>query len=199
MRDYDFEKTRGSSDKEVNMKKYIINMLFLFFLVASSSLALGMMIGLSTEELTISSDLIVIGSIQGVESMWSEDGKIIISRAKIIVDSVIRGRSDKRILTVEYLGGEVGDIGLQVSDVKPLKQGENLLLFLEIGKRQRLSSMPLPNEDTYYSIVGNAQGRYTITPQGIAKKDGFSVVKGSESIDSEIPLEALVDKIRRVK
>jgi hypothetical protein len=185
------------------MKRYVIGMVFLCFLVASSSQALGVMIGLSTEELTNSSDLIVIGSVENVESMWSEDGKFIISRAKIIVNSVINGKWDKDLLSVEYIGGEVGDIGLKVSDVKPLKQGDNLLLFLKIrnGQEQKMGRnlTALSNEEIYHSIVGNAQGQYTITPQGIAKKDGFSVMQGRDLIDNDIPLEVLIDKIRGIR
>jgi hypothetical protein len=185
------------------MVRYFIRLFFLCMLAASSSEAFAVMIGLSTEELTNSSDLIVIGNVKSVESTWSEDGKIIISRAKIIVNTVINGKWEKEIINVEYIGGEVGDIGLQVSDVKPLKQGENLLLFLKIknGQKQKLERgvAPLSNEEIYHSIVGNAQGQYTITPQGIAKKDGFTLMPGSELIDNDIPLGVLIDKIRRAK
>jgi hypothetical protein len=178
-------------------------MVFLCFLAVSYSQALGVMMGLSTEELTKSSDLILVGSVKSVESMWSEDGKFIISRAKVIVNSVINGKWDKDILIVEYVGGEVGDIGLKVSDVKPLKQGENLLLFLKHGNGQKQkierNLTALSHEEIYHSIVGNAQGQYTITPQGIAKKNGFSVLQGSELIDNDIPLEVLIDKIRGIK
>jgi hypothetical protein len=184
------------------MKRYITHLLFLCFLFVSSSPALGVMIGLSTEDLTNSSDLIVVGSVQGVESMWSEDGKGIISRAKIIVNSVISGKWDQEVLNVEYNGGEVGEVGLKVSDAKPLKQGDNLLLFLKIknGQKQKIGGnhAPLTNE-IYHSIVGKAQGQYTITLQGIAKKDGFSVIQGSELIDNDIPLNVLIDKIRGIK
>jgi hypothetical protein len=186
-----------------NMKRYFIHMFFLCLWLASSSPALGVMDGLSTEELTTRSDLIVIGSVQGVESMWSEDGKTIISRAKIIVHSVIHGKWDKILLNVEYVGGEVGDIGLRVSDVKPLAPGENVLLFLKMkeGQKQKIerNSAPSANEEIYHSIVGNAQGHYTITPEGIAKKDGFSVIRGDELIDRHIPLKVLVDKIQKAK
>ncbi len=185
------------------MKRYIADILFLCFFVAYSSPALGVMIGLSTEELATGSDIIVVGSVKSVESMWSEDGKIIISRAKIIVNSVISGKWDKDILTVEYMGGEVGDIGLQISDVKPLKEGEKLLLFLKIknGSKQQFGRnlAPFTGGEVYHTIVGNAQGQYTISPEGIAKKDGFSVMQGGELIDNDIPLEVLIDKIRGIK
>jgi hypothetical protein len=178
------------------MKRQIITIAFLCFWVASSSQAFGVMMGLSTEELTKSSDLIVIGNVKSVESLWSEDGKFIISRAKVIVHSVINGKWDKDIISVEYVGGEVGDIGLKVSDVKPLKQGENLLLFLKLKNGQK---QKMVNAEIHHTISGNAQGQYTINAQGIAKKDGFSVMQGRELIDNDLPLEILINKIRAVK
>jgi hypothetical protein len=185
------------------MKRYFIHMFCLCLWLAFSSPVFGVMDGLSTEELTTGSDLIVIGSVHGVESMWNEDGKIIVSRAQIIVNSIVRGKWDKILVNVEYIGGEVGDIGLRVSDVKPLTPGENVLLFLKMkeGQKQKFGKKegPAGSEEIYHSIVGNAQGHYTITPEGIAKKDGFSVMRGDELIDREIPLKVLVDKIRAAK
>jgi len=178
------------------MKRHIITIAFFCFWVASSSQAFGVMMGLSTEELTKSSDLIVIGKVKSVESFWSEDGKFIISRAKVIVHSVINGKWDKDIISVEYVGGEVGDIGLKVSDVKPLKQGENLLLFLKLKNGQK---QKMVKDEIHHTISGNAQGQYTINARGIAKKDGFSVMQGRELIDNDLPLEILINKIRAVK
>jgi hypothetical protein len=178
------------------MKRHIITIAFFCFWVASSSQAFGVMMGLSTEELTKSSDLIVIGNVKSVESLWSEDGKFIISRAKVIVHSVITGKWDKDIISVEYVGGEVGDIGLKVSDVKPLKQGENLLLFLKLKNGQK---QKMVKDEIHHTISGNAQGQYTINARGIAKKDGFSVMQGRELIDNDLPLEILINKIRAVK
>ena len=57
----------------------------------------------------------------------------------------------------------------------------------------------MANDEIHHTIAGNAQGQYAITPQGIAKKDGFSVMQGRELIDNDLPLEVLIDKIRAVK
>jgi hypothetical protein len=166
-----------------------------------SSRAYSIMVGLSTEELTKGSEFIVVGQVEGVESMWSKDGKTIISRAHIIVNQVIKGEQSKERITVEYPGGEIGDLGLKVSDVRPLKKGEETLLFLKSTKDQRRGdeiSLSMGEEEVY-QIIGNAQGHYTIDHQGVARKGGFSLIQKEDVVDNNIPLNILINKIRGVE
>jgi hypothetical protein len=166
-----------------------------------SSTAHALMVGLSTEELTKDSEVIIVGKVESVESMWSKDGKTIISRAHIIVNEVIKGEQSKEKITVEYLGGEIGDLGLKVSDIRPLKKGEETLLFLKSKKDQRRGgeiSLSLGEEEVY-QITGNAQGHYTIDHQGVARKGGFSLIQREDATDNNIPLNILIDKIRGVE
>ncbi len=95
------------------------------------------------------------------------------------------------MITVEYEGGEVGEMGLRVSDVAPLKTGEEVILFLKSGKSKI--------EGNVYNIVANAQGKYTIGEDGIARKYGFSVISGQDKIDYSIPADELINKIKEVK
>ena len=105
------------------MKKNLMSIICLCFVMIFPSRAYSIMVGLSTEELTKGSEFIVVGKVESVESMWSKDGKTIISRAHIIINEVIKGEQSKERITVEYPGGEIGDIGLKVSDVRPLIKG----------------------------------------------------------------------------
>jgi hypothetical protein len=146
--------------------------------------------GLSTEELTRSSEIVIEGTVNDVAAEWSKDGKTIISRSTVIPTNVIKGKIAQEI-TVELDGGEIGDIGFHVSDVEPLRKGEKVILFLKTGESRRGGNA--------FKIVGNAQGKYSIGKDGIARKRGFSVITGEEKIDNNIPVEELVDKIRRVK
>lgn len=165
-------------------------LLYIILFVCISSPSLAIMEGLSTEELTRSSELVIEGDVKDVTAEWSKDGKTIISRSTIITTNVIKGKIIQEVI-VEHDGGEIGDIGFHVSDVEPLRKGEKVILFLKTGESKKYGST--------LKIVGNAQGKYTIGKDGIARKRGFSVINGKEKIDNNIPVEELVDKIRRVK
>ena len=169
---------------------FIFNLLcfiLVFFVPVSLS---AQMIALSTEELTKLYENVIIGKVEKTVAQWSEDRKTIITRATIQINNVIRGNFNKNKIIVEYLGGEIGDIGLKVSDVSSLKAGEEVLLFLT---RKNLKN------DSFFKIAGNAQGHYSIDKNGIARKGGFSVMGNKYTIDNNVPVNTLIDKIRKIK
>ena len=149
-----------------------------YFLLSSSSLAV--MLGLGIEELTKGSESVIIGEVEDTEAQWSKDGKTIFTKAFIVVNEIIRGRTLQKTITIEYEGGEIGDIGLKVSDVVPLEKGERVLLFLKSGKSR--------GDGFVYNLVGKAQGKYTIDKERIGRKRGFSVTGGESITDTKIPL-----------
>jgi len=165
--------------------------LCIMVIVLFSQPALAIMIGLSTEQLTKASQTVIMGQVEDVNSQWNEAGDRIVTRATVAVEEIIRGDLNEGQVVVEYEGGEVGEIGLKVSDSPSLKKGENVILFLE------------PNEETrgglIRKIVGKAQGKYSIGEDGIARKLGFEVVRGKDVIDNSLPVNELVDRIRAVK
>ncbi len=162
---------------------------FILLFLAPCSLSADM-IALSTEELTLSSDNVIVGKVENTIAQWSEDGKTIITRATIQINNVIRGNINITKIIVEYPGGEIGDIGLKVSDVSSLITGEEVLLFL---KRINIK------DNTVFRITGNAQGHYTIDKNGVAKKGGFSVIGDKSVIDNNVPINSLIEKIRAIK
>ena len=171
------------------MSKFSFVIIFLFVLILLSSHSPAVMIGMSTEDLTMESDYVVQGEIKDVKAHWNSDGKSIITRAILKTQKTIKGMSGRRNLIVEYEGGEIGDIGLRVSDVAPLKAGESVILFLRAGKGKK-------GEDVF-NIVAKGQGKYVIGDDGIARKKGFSVIEGQKLIDNNIPVEELIDKIKK--
>ena len=166
----------------------IFTLFFLIFYLSNSS---SLMLGLSTEKLTKKSDVVVEGEVEDTISEWSKDGKKIITSAYIIVSDVIKGVMPNYKITVEYEGGSVGNLELQVSDGVHLSKGERVIVFLKEGKSKK--------KGTVYKIVGKSQGKYTIDKDGIARKQGFSIVQGEKVIDNNIPVEELVEKVRRVE
>ena len=172
------------------MLKYVISLLFLV-LVLLAPHANGEMIGLSTATLVKNSDAVIMGEVQDIEAFWSKDGKAIISRATVLVSSVSKGTVPEKTVIVEYEGGEIGDIGFKVSDVSPMNQGDRVVLFLKHGKSRI--------DGVVHTIVGMAQGKYTVGKDGIARKSGYSVVNGKKLIDNNISVDELLLRIEKVE
>lgn len=172
------------------MKNIFFTIRFLCFIVLCflSSSSFAIMKGLSTEELTKASDLVIVGKVEDIEAQWSKDGRTIFTSAYIVIDNVIKGTAQANIM-IEYEGGEIGDIGLKVSDESALLKGEKVILFLKSGKSKK--------DGVAYNIVGKGQGKYVIDVYGIARKRGFSIVGREENIDNNIPVDELIEKIRK--
>ena len=177
---------------------------FLLLLLASESHAI--MAPMTTEQLTHSSQLVVRGTVTRVESYWCDDGKAIFSKAYIFVTDVIHGEDPSQEIVVEYEGGEIGDIGYRVSDSVLFEEGEDTLLFLQDAVAARNASPGPASESTGATaltrsrhLVGKAQGKYSIDRAGIARKRGFSVLGEPGSIDNNIEVDKLIDKIQRAR
>lgn len=173
-------------------KNSCMTILFAFTVaVLLSPPSFALMMALTTEQITKGAELIIEGEVEEVSSLWSDDGKTIVTRAVVRTNEVIKGKETQSRTVVEYPGGEVGDIGLEVSDISPLRKGEKVILFLR----------PLKSENgmTVYAVVSKGQGKYIVGEDGIARKNGFSVINGKEGIDFSIPVGPLKEKIRRME
>lgn len=176
------------------MKKSILTILLtcLTVILFLPSLSSALMVSLNISELTKESEVVVIGKVVKVKSYWSEDGDTIFTKAFIRVQKVIKGKVAQKKIVVEYEGGEVGDVGLAVSDMPTVKRGEKLILFLESKKAK--DNVTIEN---VYEVVGNAQGKYTVCNNGIVKRDGFCVVSKKDIIDEDsMPTDMLINKIK---
>lgn len=176
------------------MKKNSFAIAFLCLMVMCflSSQASALMIGLSTKELTKTSEIVIVGKVVKIKSYWSEDGGAIFTKAFIRVQNVIKGKVEQKKIVVEYEGGEVGEVGLAVSDMPILEKGEKVILFLESKKAK--NNIAIKN---VYEIVGNAQGKYVVCKDGIARRGGFCAVSEEDIIDdNNVPVEELINKIK---
>jgi len=143
------------------------------FVSQSSSL----MIRKTVEELASEADSILIGKVEKIESRWDEERILIYTYVTISVrqhaKTISKGEEVEEIV-VRVRGGEVGDIGLKVSDTPQFSEGEEVLLFL------RMENMPL------FSVAGLFQGKYSIE-DGIAR---------NRSLGVEIPLDNFLSQIK---
>lgn len=167
----------------------------LWILMATAAHAL--MLAMSLEQLVAESDMVVAGRVMEVRSFWTTDHKSIVTRANVALSEVIAGGEVKKpVVVVEYPGGEVDDIGLKVSDVAPLKTGENVVLFL-----RRMNS---PAGDVVSAggvqvmqIVGEAQGKYSVA-EGMAVKGDFTVAGPNAKVQYTVPVEDLKREVRKL-
>lgn len=171
--------------------------LILFF----SSPSTALMLGLSMEELVSSSDLVISGEIKDTESFWSEDGKTILTSATLLVENTIKGDSTQNTVIVEHEGGEIGGIGLKVSDISPLIKGEKIVLLLKSAytRKRQTGRRPGTSIEKVYNIVGEAQGKYLIDSKGMTTRSGFSIAAGKDVIDNNLPLNELIKRIKDLK
>lgn len=98
--------------------------LFVFASLASAT----MIVPRTYEELAFDADAVIVGKVVDSEAAYDRHGRIV-TDSRIIVEDVVRGKSDKEII-MRSLGGEVGEIGMRVSgEVMPPK-GYRGLFFL---------------------------------------------------------------------
>lgn len=182
------------------MKRLILAIAFLWMAIPFlSSQSAAMMVAMGTEELARESEVVIRGEVAEVKSQWKGDGKTIVTRASVKITDTLRGETVSDTITIEYAGGEVGDVGLRVEDVSPLKKGEDVILFLKKSSPGSAASAESGTTEDVHRIVGKAQGKYTIGKDGIAEKSGFSVIGGKSVMDNKLPVDELMNKIRGVK
>jgi len=160
---------------------------------------LAVMEPLSTEELVNNSTCIVIGKVADKYSAWSADGRKIVTRYRVEVDETVAGTDPGKIVEVEHDGGIVGETGLDVSDVPAMDTNATVLLFLQAPRHSRTLIRPAQaSPGAFFAVTGHAQGRYTIAADGIARKDGFTVLASGARIDAELSLMGLRTLIKRL-
>ncbi len=137
----------------------------------------ALMVRKNIEELTLQADSILIGKVKKIESQWNEEMTLIYTYVTISVSQYTKALSSAKQyqeIIVKVRGGEVGDIGLKVSDTPQFREGEEVFLFL------RMEKLPL------FSVTGLFQGKYSIE-DGIAKNRMLGV---------ETPLNSFISQIK---
>lgn len=127
-----------------------------------------MVVPLSIEQLSRDADAIVVGKVVSVTP--ERRGALIYSMAAIKVEQVVKGDTGPEV-TIESLGGRIGDETLAVSGTATYADGERVLVFLKkAGKADA------------YQTVGVHQGKLSIE-HGMVVKYNLS-------------LEALLRRVR---
>lgn len=83
---------------------------------------------ISIEQMTNEADYVIIGNVENKVSRW--EGDQIVTDVQIVVNEVLSGQANQRI-QVTYPGGEIGELGLNVSNVTIPDIGDKVLTFLK--------------------------------------------------------------------
>ena len=151
----------------------ILHSVLIFLLLTEflASQASALMVRKSIEELTSEADSILIGKVKRIESQWNKEKTLIYTYVTISVKQhtkTLSGVGEVQEIIVKVPGGEVGDMGLQVSETPQFREGEEVFLFL------RMEKLPL------FSVAGLFQGKYTIEENRVKNRIlGLDVPLGS--------------------
>lgn len=117
---------------------------------ATVPLAGSTFLAMTTEEMVTQAEAVVQGRIIGLDSFWSEQGRLILTEAIVEVDEVLLG-SAARQLRVRTAGGRVGDLHVVAHGFPAFAPGEEVILFLAAGEGH-----------DGYRVLGYQQGHFRI-------------------------------------
>jgi len=180
------EQKVAKTERRTTMMKIcsILYAVVIFSLITGFFTAQGsaLMIEMSIEELTYEADAILTGRVKDMESRWNEEKTLIYTYVTVSVTEYIEmipEIEELKEVIVKVRGGEVGDIGVKVSDTPEFMRGEEVFLFL---RRDRIEKLPI------FRVAGLFQGKYTIEEGKVKNK----------LLEWEIPLNIFIGQIEEI-
>jgi hypothetical protein len=89
-------------------------------------------------ELTTAADMIIIGKVQEMNSEWNDQKTRIYTRVTLSVDECMKGDPSVQSIELRQPGGEIGEIGEFYSHTAKFAEEEEVLLFVEKDKQNKL-------------------------------------------------------------
>ena len=171
----------------MKLRLALISLAFAIMTVGGIGSAVALMEALTISTLVKASTSIIRGEVVDTQAMWSESGDAIVTRATIRVQNDFKRQVSEELVTVEYLGGEVGEIGMMVSDSPQMFAGEEVIIFLE-------PSEGFPDQQRFH-VVGSAQGKFTLEEDGMVRTMGFTLVEQDGLMYRELSEADLIQRI----
>jgi hypothetical protein len=106
------------------------------------------------EELVAGNEAVVVGEVVDTKSYWNADGSFILTDVRIAPREILKGKLDKRDLTVTVVGGTVADLTTVIVGGPQLVRGNSYVLFLNRGD--------LPGASGVKTVRHLAQGTFDI-------------------------------------
>jgi len=127
------------------------------------------------KNLTNGADIILTGKVTQQTSSWNENKTRIYTKATIQVNEYIKGNNTQSTVTVNYLGGEVGEIGEMYSHMPSFEDNEEVLVFLKKDEK-----------NTDYKVFSGEEGKITLLN---------NETTGEKTTNSYVPLNSLKQQI----
>ena len=140
----------------------------LALLVAAAPASASTFLHVSRGELTARAEAVVMGTVLEVESFWSDDGSIIVTEAKVLVEDVLMGETAS-VALVRTFGGTVNGFTIEAHGFPTFEKGERLLLFLEPDRHARGAHRVLGFQEGKYRVTADEAGREIAVPTVDAK------------------------------
>jgi hypothetical protein len=141
--------------------------LLLLALLAASGVAAAVLPWMSLEEITGGAEVIVLGTVESAQSAWSADGRMIVTRTTVSVETSLKGSPRDKVI-VETPGGRVGDQTMIASGAPVFRPGERVVLFLEPAGERRPDTASgsrtrqAPGVASLHAVVGWNLGRMSV-------------------------------------
>jgi hypothetical protein len=137
--------------------------------VGAAGVSFGTMRKLELKELTAQATHVITGTVLSVVSGWTPE-RSIETKVRVAVDRCLMGAPGLGAVELAIPGGEVGGLGLAVSDMPKFVEGTRVLLFLAMGDTRPAR------------VVGLHQGKFTlkqgrIAENGLAEDEFLSIVQ----------------------
>ena len=111
------------------------------------------------DEVTAKSEVIVLGRVEAAESGWSDDGRIILTRATVSVERALKGGARAQVI-VETPGGRIGEVAMIASGAPVFHTGDRVVLFLELARSQGAGGRGAAGR---LAVVGWSLGKMDVT------------------------------------
>ena len=137
--------------------------LFAFLLLAATLCTLPVsastFVAMSHNEMVAQAETVVQGRVVGLESSWTESGRLIATDVTVKVDEVLVGFAAKEV-NVRTFGGQVGEMMVEAHGFPQFEKGRTVLLFLT-----------RESQDEPYRVLGYQQGHYRV----VTRLDGVTL------------------------
>ncbi len=158
--------------------------LALLLFLAISPQANALRLSITFEQIARQADLAFVGTVTNVEPTYNDKG-FIVTDVTLAVEQVTKGAqtlSDPDAVTLRFAGGQIGDVGMNVSGVPTLELGTRYVLLVHNDGTQYISPVVGMDQGIFRVVTEPATGReLVLTDSGrfIERIAGGDVIAGS--------------------